>query len=434
LTLFRISNIGTTLINDARVLNSNEKIGKKSFSLKQGNVEVHLDDSGNLDRISKGDKLDFSVSYEFGYYKSFPGDASDTQASGAYIFRNIPGEDFIKILPDPSKTIVRQTPLQTEVHIKFEVPWVNQVIKVYKDKNYVDIDFTVGPIDVSNGIGKEVVTRFVSSIENDGVFFTDSNGREFLKRKRSQRNTWTLEEFEPIAGNYYPVNAAIYIEDTKAFMGILTDRSQGGASLKDGSVELMVHRRTLHDDARGVDEAMNETDYIAPYPPFGDASRKGNGLIITGTHRLVLGFGNDGFGQVREQMDEMFMPIHLFTGAAQSPLLFGSKSGRTSKSALTEPFEKNVQLTTIKTLSVDRDITTFLLRLGHAFGDGESDSLSKPVTIDLSKLFVEIINISETTLTGNRKKENWVNEKMRWQHTSNESCEGIVCKRETTLQ
>ena len=104
-------------------------------------------------------------------------------------------------------------------------------------------------------------------------------------------------------------------------MGILTDRSQGGASLKDGSVELMVHRRILHDDARGVDEAMNETEYIAPYPPFRDASSKGNGLVITRMHHLVLGFS-----QVCKQMDEMFMQIHLFAGAAQLPILFKVKS------------------------------------------------------------------------------------------------------------
>ena len=50
-------------------------------------------------------------------------------------------------------------------------------------------------------------------------------------------------------------------------MTILTDRSQGGTSLQDGSIELMVHRRTVKDDSRGVDEPLNETDVgITPYP------------------------------------------------------------------------------------------------------------------------------------------------------------------------
>ena len=40
---------------------------------------------------------------------------------------------------------------------------------------------------------------------------------------------------------------------------VLTDRSQGGASINDGEVEMMVHRRTLNDDSLGVGEPLNET-------------------------------------------------------------------------------------------------------------------------------------------------------------------------------
>ncbi len=40
---------------------------------------------------------------------------------------------------------------------------------------------------------------------------------------------------------------------------VLTDRSQGGASIADGQLELMVHRRTLNDDSLGVGEPLNET-------------------------------------------------------------------------------------------------------------------------------------------------------------------------------
>ena len=38
------------------------------------------------------------------------------------------------------------------------------------------------------------------------------------------------------------------------------------ASLADGEVELMVHRRLLYDDSRGVGEPLNETQGITPYP------------------------------------------------------------------------------------------------------------------------------------------------------------------------
>ena len=46
---------------------------------------------------------------------------------------------------------------------------------------------------------------------------------------------------------------------TNVQLTVLTDRSQGGASINDGQIELMVHRRTLKDDSLGVGEPLNET-------------------------------------------------------------------------------------------------------------------------------------------------------------------------------
>ncbi len=43
-------------------------------------------------------------------------------------------------------------------------------------------------------------------------FYTDSNGREMLKRKVNFRPTWNLDVKQPVAANYYPLTAAIYIE------------------------------------------------------------------------------------------------------------------------------------------------------------------------------------------------------------------------------
>jgi hypothetical protein len=43
---------------------------------------------------------------------------------------------------------------------------------------------------------------------------------------------------EPVSGNYYPVNSRIFLKDVESGdqLTVLTDRSQGGASLKDGQV------------------------------------------------------------------------------------------------------------------------------------------------------------------------------------------------------
>eukprot|EP01083_Nonionella_stella_P119726 358132_1 len=173
----------------------------------------------------------------------------------------MPDQELKILKPIPSSIKIIENKLVQEIHVSFG--WIQQVVKIYRGKYYVDVEYTVDNIPIHDQIGKEIVHRLRSNIKSNSTFYTDSNGREFQKRQRSKRQSWDFIEFEPISGNYYPVNTAIFIEDTgKASLTVLTDRSQGGSSLKDGSIELMVHRRTLKDDGRGVGEALNETESI----------------------------------------------------------------------------------------------------------------------------------------------------------------------------
>lgn len=74
------------------------------------------------------------------------------------------------------------------------------------------------------------------------MFYTDSNGRELIYRKKNYRPTYEYSNEEPQAGNYYPITANILIRDisnNKEF-SVLNDRAQGGGSLNEGQVEIMV--------------------------------------------------------------------------------------------------------------------------------------------------------------------------------------------------
>ena len=53
------------------------------------------------------------------------------------------------------------------------------------------------------------------------------------------------------------MSAAIELTSDRATVSLVTDRAQGGGSLADGSLELMVHRRLMYDDRWGVSEALN---------------------------------------------------------------------------------------------------------------------------------------------------------------------------------
>lgn len=116
-----------------------------------------------------------------------------------------------------------------------------------------------------------------------------------MKRKIDTRESFNYTVTEPVSANYYPVNSHIYLKNpTGKQMTLLVDRSQGGASLKDGHLELMVHRRLLHDDGYGVDEALNETAY-------------GRGLVVRGTHYLILTSGSsDGVRLARSLGQELY--------------------------------------------------------------------------------------------------------------------------------
>jgi Glycosyl hydrolases family 38 C-terminal domain. len=376
--------------------------------------------SGVISKVSnKYSSLE--VKSEWGYYKSwakYPDKVASffgEPASGAYIFRpDIPNARYHKLDPVVSDVYVYEGDIATEVHTTFEGSWIHQIIKIYKEKDYVDIDFTVGPIPVDDGVGKEVVHRIRTNIRNNGIFYTDSNGREFIKRERSKRQTWSLREFEPVAGNYYPVNTAMYIEDNDVSASILTDRSKGGSSLIDGSMELMVHRRIIIDDSRGVGEALNETDSISPYPPFGNASRLGKGLIVSGTHRLYIGKKKAGAKMARKEMDAVFSPLIVFAGKRSQYL--------TEWKSIYEPIyiaemPSNIQLLTLKLIESMCDNTKYiLLRLGHAYGKDECKTNSGAIEIDLAELFpsYELLGVTEMTLTGNRNKDKWERMKVKW--------------------
>jgi hypothetical protein len=92
------------------------------------------------------------------------------------------------------------------------------------------------------------------------------------------RPTWNFSSFLNVTQNYYPVDSAIAIRDpvNGNQMTLMTTRSHGGSSIMEGQIELMHHRRLYCDDARGVDEPLNETDVY------------GNGLRVTTTYYLHL--------------------------------------------------------------------------------------------------------------------------------------------------
>ena len=67
-----------------------------------------------------------------------------------------------------------------------------------------------------------------------------------LLRTKDTRATFDLNTTDAetgVAGNYYPINSMIAVNDDTNTVAILVDRAQAGGSMSPGSMDLMMHRR-----------------------------------------------------------------------------------------------------------------------------------------------------------------------------------------------
>ncbi|KAK3041857.1 hypothetical protein RJ639_000373, partial [Escallonia herrerae] len=322
------------------------------------------------------------------------------KASGAYIFR--PNGTFpIQSGGQKPLTILRG-PLYDEVHQKIN-SWIYQITRVYKEKDHAEVEFTVGPIPIDDGIGKEIVTKISTTMKSNKTFYTDSNGRDFLERIRDYRADWDLEVNQPVAGNYYPINLGMYMKDDISELSILVDRSVGGSSIVDGQLELMLHRRLLQDDGRGVAEALNETVCVLD---------KCTGLSIQGKYYLRIDTLGEGAKWRRSLGQEIYSPLLLaFTeqdGDSWTKFQAPTFSGLDASYSL----PNNVALLTLQELEDGK----VLLRLAHLYEIGEDKELSTMASVELIKLFPKrkITTIAEMSLSANQERGEMEKKRLVW--------------------
>ncbi|KAG8128822.1 hypothetical protein E2320_015703 [Naja naja] len=425
-------------------------------SIENEHLQVLFDpNTGLMKEIQNLDKnISLPLSQSFLWYNASVGNTAVPQASGAYIFRPNTSKAFpiaqkvrvyqIKVgkaqshllqiclpsNPGALSAVLRQdakkekkiperkgplfhlplsavwlsiTQVVQELYQNFS-NWCSQVVRLYAGQPYVELEWTVGPIPIADHYGKEIISRFETNLQTGGLFYTDSNGREILeRRRRDYRVTWNLSQTEPVAGNYYPVNTRMYIKDQKTQLTVLTDRSQGGSSLTDGSLELMVHRRLLHDDNRGVQE------------PLLEPGEYHNGLVVRGRHLIFLDTVESSAEQHRLWAQQEYM-------APQVVLTPDSHDIVKEFSALRHALPSNVHLLTLAQWEPD----AVLIRLEHQFEYGEAVNGSLPVAINLLNLFssFNIISVQEMNLSANQKRENV--SRLIWQST-----QGIAAERQS---
>jgi lysosomal alpha-mannosidase len=55
-------------------------------------------------------------------------------------------------------------------------PWLSQTIRLFNGSSHIEVEITVDPMPINDSLGKELITRFSTDINNVNTWYTDANG------------------------------------------------------------------------------------------------------------------------------------------------------------------------------------------------------------------------------------------------------------------
>eukprot|EP00331_Platyophrya_macrostoma_P022192 CAMPEP_0176445692 /NCGR_PEP_ID=MMETSP0127-20121128/23863_1 /TAXON_ID=938130 /ORGANISM="Platyophrya macrostoma, Strain WH" /LENGTH=983 /DNA_ID=CAMNT_0017831547 /DNA_START=80 /DNA_END=3031 /DNA_ORIENTATION=+ len=340
------------------------------------------------------------------YYPSFC--QSGQQNSGAYIFR--PAANAInQSIPYTSlgSAQVFSGKVVSQVSLISDEVIVNMRFEVQQSSTPgFDLETFVNSISVADGVGKEIVVIVESSeINNNQVFYTDSNGLEMQERVLNYRPTWNFTTGQGSSGNYYPITNAISIQDNTTGLRatLLTDRSHGATSLQNGQLEVMLHRRLICDDGRGVGEPLNETDW------------DGQGLRQWFSNRLVFGNDSDAQRTAQFHLDQPNMVLLAqYPQTSIEKIVMSSHPHVNVHSAfrverMLEAVNNDVLPDNVKITYKPHNATDYTIWI-HNLNEA---NVTVPVAA-LSELPNQTVTLSELSLSGNQLRSVMLQKKMTW--------------------
>ena len=310
-------------------------------------------------------------------YEGFDGASSlngSAEASGAYIFRPA-RQDPDPIAPGAATTLLVTGPVVSEA--QSALGYVTQAVRLWAGGDgRVEVEFTVGPVDTARNVSREVVTRYSSGLVSGGAWRSDANCRDMQPRARNARGNWTPAIFEPVAAQYVPAACAASLTSGALTLAVAVDAAQGVASLRDGQLEFMVHRRMMHLDGR---------EPLRRELPLNEPGDDGRGLIVRGRHWLLVAPAARAAAPAKALLLQALARPHAltsFAGLQLAPATWAA-AFRANVSLLTAPLPPNMHLATVHVLGPD----TWLLRLAHLYEAGEDPVLSRDASVDLATLF-----------------------------------------------
>lgn len=380
-TKYLASHQATKLVENRSDLDKN---ADGDLVLKGMNFELvvsHL--TGRIVKITKGGSHTHRVEQTFAYYNG---------KSDAYEF-----------CPHGPATDLQaaKAPLKVEHSGKYagysEITakgsdWLEQTIRVYEDRDYVELDFTVGPLSEVAHESMEVIVRFDTDLKSNKLFYTDENGRQTMQRLRSAEVRECHGQQQNITYNYYPSTtlAALRDEETHtAELLLIPDRSVGVSSLKDGELEVMIHRRQFPEDGLWIIPDDKDVD--------------GKGITTRGKILLFLNDKAvaDSEADVNRQASrEIFMQPIVALNPVDDVEAY-RKDHNLHFSALKAPLPDNIHLLTLETWGPVQN-NEVLVRFENFYQPTDVSKLAAEAKLSLDNLFagLQIESVQQTNLAG----------------------------------
>ncbi|KAF7802896.1 alpha-mannosidase 2-like [Senna tora] len=202
---------------------------------------------GLLQKISYKNSFQNIVKEEIGMYYS--------SGSGAYLFK--PNGDAQLIIEEGGQLLISEGLLMQEVYSYPKTAWENAPIshstRIYNGEKTVQ-EYVIEKEYHVELLGhdfndRELIVRYKTDVDNKRIFYSDVNGFQTIRRETYKKI--------PLQGNYYPMPSLAFLQGSNGRrFSVHSRQSLGVASLKDGYLEIMLDRRLVRDDGRGLGQGV----------------------------------------------------------------------------------------------------------------------------------------------------------------------------------
>ncbi|KAF7466985.1 Hypothetical predicted protein [Marmota monax] len=220
--------------------------GSSDFALSNRYMQVWFSGLTGLPKSIRrvDEEQDQQMNMEFLIY----GTRTSKDKSGAYLF--LPDGEAKPYSPkDPPVLRVTEGPFYSEVVAYYE--HVHQVVRLYNLPGVEGLSLDVSSVvDIRDYVNKELALRIHTDIDSQGTFFTDLNGFQVQPRRYLKKL--------PLQANFYPMPVMAYIQDAQKRLTLHTAQALGVSSLRDGQLEVILDRRLMQDDNRGLGQGLKD--------------------------------------------------------------------------------------------------------------------------------------------------------------------------------